>query len=85
MIQSCAVLSRNWLFRKSVMNTPAVLMTSKKAGRLGRGQKIVHDRTFEQLINPRTHSPREGLNNPHLGRNAIGCGSKIRFEDLSER
>ena len=28
---------------------------------------------------------REGLNNPHLGRNAIGCGSKIRFEDLSER
>ena len=29
--------------------------------------------------------PREGLNNPHLGRNAIGCGSKIRFEDLSER
>ena len=27
----------------------------------------------------------EGLNNPHLGRNAIGCGSKIRFEDLSER
>ena len=30
-------------------------------------------------------SPREGLNNPHLGRNAIGCGSKIRFEDLSER
>ena len=30
-------------------------------------------------------SAREGLNNPHLGRNAIGCGSKIRFEDLSER
>ena len=30
-------------------------------------------------------SSREGLNNPHLGRNAIGCGSKIRFEDLSER
>ena len=30
-------------------------------------------------------NPREGLNNPHLGRNAIGCGSKIRFEDLSER
>ena len=30
-------------------------------------------------------STREGLNNPHLGRNAIGCGSKIRFEDLSER
>ena len=28
---------------------------------------------------------REGLNNPHLGRNAIGCGSKIRFEGLSER
>ena len=28
---------------------------------------------------------REGLNNPHLGRNAISCGSKIRFEDLSER
>ena len=32
-----------------------------------------------------THRSREGLNNPHLGRNAIGCGSKIRFEDLSER
>ena len=30
-------------------------------------------------------TPREGLNNPHLGRNVIGCGSKIRFEDLSER
>ena len=30
-------------------------------------------------------SSKEGLNNPHLGRNAIGCGSKIRFEDLSER
>ena len=28
---------------------------------------------------------REGLNNPHLGRNVIGCGSKIRFEGLSER
>ena len=28
---------------------------------------------------------REGLNNPHLGRNAIGCGLKIRFEGLSER
>ena len=37
---------------------------------------------------PAPRSPesfREGLNNPHLGRNAIGCGSKIRFEDLSER
>ena len=33
----------------------------------------------------RTAGPKEGLNNPHLGRNAIGCGSKIRFEDLSER
>ena len=32
-----------------------------------------------------TWSTREGLNNPQLGRNAIGCGSKIRFEDLSER
>ena len=32
-----------------------------------------------------TQTSREGLNNPHLGRNAIGCGSKIRFEDLSER
>ena len=31
------------------------------------------------------YTSREGLNNPHLGRNAIGCGSKIRFEDLSER
>ena len=29
----------------------------------------------------RTLAAREGLNNPHLGRNAIGCGSKIRFED----
>ena len=28
---------------------------------------------------------REGLNNPHLGRNVIGCGSKIRFGGLSER
>ena len=32
-----------------------------------------------------TSSAREGLNNPHLGRNVIGCGSKIRFEGLSER
>ena len=24
----------------------------------------------------------EAQSNPHLGRNAIGCGSKIRFEDL---
>ena len=31
------------------------------------------------------HYTKEGLNNPHLGRNAMGCGSKIRFEDLSER
>ena len=43
------------------------------------------------LLSPPTYprsilfTPREGLNNPHLGRNAIGCGSKIRFEDLSER
>ena len=32
-----------------------------------------------------TEPTREGLNNPHLGRNVIGCGSKIRFEGLSER
>ncbi len=36
-------------------------------------------------VTTRTPRPKEGLNNPHLGRNAIGCGSKIRFEDLSER
>ena len=46
---------------------------------------------FDRTIgsDPRPAAPqsraREGLNNPHLGRNAIGCGSKIRFEDLSER
>ena len=34
---------------------------------------------------PKANNAKEGLNNPHLGRNAIGCGSKIRFEDLSER
>ena len=49
----------------------------------GRGSstKELRPVVFE-LTDPRA---REGLNNPHLGRNAIGCGSKIRFEDLSER
>ena len=50
--------------------------------------KILHSPPAESSPSPSKRKrarAREGLNNPHLGRNAIGCGSKIRFEDLSER
>ena len=53
----------------------------------GRGRRRPRSCLFvpEATRRPQSLVAREGLNNPHLGRNAIGCGSKIRFEDLSER
>ena len=47
--------------------------------------KRARDHFVDVVAEVETGGAREGLNNPHLGRNAIGCGSKIRFEDLSER
>ena len=50
----------------------------------GVGLPIPHARRGHRPHDTRLRA-REGLNNPHLGRNVIGCGSKIRFEGLSER
>ena len=61
----------------------------KRCGRRGCGAPREHGPSGARLLRAVGRGARgrarEGLNNPHLGRNAIGCGSKIRFEDLSER
>ena len=62
----------------------AVVITTK-SGRGAPGGGLGVTASMSLTMEEPLRLPKEGLNNPHLGRNAIGCGSKIRFEDLSER